>query len=155
MKNLIVGLMVVGSMASASARAESVVGGVGNWKGEGVVYEMDGKEYPFDIELGIVKLSDHDIRVEGKVLLPSGGTKEFTEIMSDCGYGFTISSNLGMGRGRWLGEGLSQSYIEDTAGHAFATTMVRDGENERRVLVTELQNGQAVRFIRQKIVRAK
>jgi hypothetical protein len=52
-----------------------------------------------------------------------------------------------------LGAGLCESYEDAGNGQAFATTIVVDGPDKLRLLVIELDHGQAVRYISQTLTR--
>jgi hypothetical protein len=48
---------------------------------------------------------------------------------------------------------MCQSYEQRQDGHAFATTIARDTPDKIRILVTELEKGQAVRFMEQTLTK--
>ena len=65
--------------------------------------------------------------------------------------GWTSECDNGNGGGRCFGEGLCVSYVEDKTGKSFATTIIKDDDNNMRMLRTELDHGKAVRFYREKL----
>ena len=93
-------------------------------------------------------------RADGKVTLGDGQTIVFwQEYEAWAAGGYRLTSTNGSGAGRCFSNGMCQSYEQRSDGHAFATTVVGDGPDKVRVLVTELDKGQAVRFIEQTLTK--
>ncbi|MBI3535480.1 MAG: hypothetical protein HY072_08375 [Deltaproteobacteria bacterium] len=65
--------------------------------------------------------------------------------------GWKSECDHGNGGGYCFGEGLCISYETDTAGQAFTTTIIMDGQSDMRLMRTELHNDKAVRFFREKL----
>ena len=143
------------SMALSSATAlASVTGGAGTWTGTGVVFNTDGAEVSqYQVEVINTATDDHTLDIKGHVTLADGKVIPITETMRDGDRGFSIVSGLGTGGGYSFGEGMISTYVTDKPGHAYASTIAMDGKDGMRVLVTELQDGKALRFIREKLVR--
>ncbi|MET0592971.1 MAG: hypothetical protein ABW133_09745, partial [Polyangiaceae bacterium] len=55
----------------------------------------------------------------------------------------------GAGGGHCFANAMCQTYEERADGHAFATTIARDGADKLRILITELDKGKAVRVFQQ------
>jgi hypothetical protein len=48
---------------------------------------------------------------------------------------------------------MCQFYEQSADGHAFATTIAKDGTDKLRILVTELDHGTAIRFYEQTLTK--
>lgn len=140
----------------AAARGHArITEGTGHWTGKGSVIAVDGQDLgEFSVEVDRTAVDARTVDVKGKVTLATGQVIEFTErqIAGDKG-GFLIESSHGKGGGRCFGDGLCQSYVETGADTARATYITVDGNDKLRVLITELDHGRAVRFIRQTLTR--
>lgn len=139
--------------AAAEARTDSV-DGLGAWEGSGVASDASGKELGgFTVTLIRRSVGPQKTRTEGKVTLEGGRVIEFwQETEGSAARGYRLVSNNGRGGGRCFDNGLCQTYEERASGQAFATTIVRDGDR-MRLLVTELEKGQAVRFMHQTLTK--
>jgi hypothetical protein len=133
------------------AFADSGNDGIGQWEGSGVTTEAGGKEVgPFTITLTRVATSAGVVRADGKIRTADGKEIVFWQEKTDRGNGrYQLASNLGAGGGCCFANGMCQSLEQRPDGHAFASTIAVDGSNRVRVLVTELKDGQAVRFYAQ------
>jgi hypothetical protein len=138
--------LVVPGSASAG-----ITDGLGTWEGTGTASEVSGRDLgTFTVSLTRKSTGTGKMRADGKVVLAGG--KEIVlwqEVEDHGGSGFRITSNNGSGGGQCFANGLCQTYEKGADGHAFATTIAKDGSDKLRVLVTELENGQAVRFFQQ------
>jgi len=141
-------------LASARSYARSVEGPV-HYAGKGSVIALDGQELgDFTVEVDRTTVDARTTEIQGKVTLGSRQVIEFTERqIAGSNGGFLIESSSGKGGGRCFGDGLCQTYVETGADTARATTIALDGTDKMRVLVTELDHGRAVRFIRQTLTR--
>jgi len=129
--------------------------GLGHWQGAGTSYAPDGTELgDFTVDLERSAIDDHTVEVRGQVTLASGQVVSFNErqIMNSHG-GYLTESHRGKGRGRCFAEDFCQEYQELGDDKARATTIVIDGPGKIRVLITELDHGRAMRFIRQALTR--
>jgi hypothetical protein len=138
------------------AHAEPTHAGPSIWQGSGMVFGKDGRETTgFTIELRRTAVDERSTETKGTVVLGNGGTIPVYQRMteSDKGAGFRLDTNRGKGGGYCLGAGLCESYEDAGNGQAFATTIVVDGPDKLRLLVIELDHGQAVRYISQTLTR--
>jgi hypothetical protein len=137
-------------LASAPVRA-GISDCLGAWEGSGTATEVSGKDLgAFNLALTRRSIGNAKVRADGKVTLASGQEIVFWQEYEDHGpAGFKVISNNGAGGGQCFSNGLCQSYEQRADGHAFATTIVKDGTDRLRVLITELDNGKAVRFFQQ------
>jgi hypothetical protein len=139
-----------------AGRADArITEGTGHWTGKGNVIAVDGEDLgEFTVEVDRSVVDARTVDVHGKVMLPGGKVLEFTERQTAGeNNGFVIESSQGKGGGRCFGDGLCQTYVETGTDTARATTIAVDGANRMRVLITELDHGRAVRFIRQSLTR--
>jgi hypothetical protein len=151
---IIIGL--VASLASAGQLHADPDRSLGVWQGSGTVFSKDGREAAeFTIELTRTAVDQRSTETKGNVVLTTGAVIPIFQrtTQSEGGVGFRLESNRGKGGGYCLGAGLCTSYEDAGNGQAFATTLVLDGPSKMRLLVTELDHGQAVRFIRQTLTR--
>jgi hypothetical protein len=131
--------------------AAGITDGLGTWEGSGTASEISGKDLgPFTVSITRKSAGAGKVRADGKVTLAGGKEIIFWQDIEDHGSsGFRVTSNNGSGGGQCFANGLCQSYEKRADGHAFATTIAKDDGDKLRVLITELENGQAVRFFQQ------
>ena len=142
---------VCAMLASASAQAG---GGLGVWEGSGVTFDGSGQEIgTFRVELTRKQVEPNTVVMEGTVFLPDGRTIPLKQKQVLQGNSFSLETPRGRGGGACFGEGICQSYEDEGNGKAFAHTIALDGPNRMRLLITELENGKAVRFMRQVLTR--
>lgn len=146
-------LVLVAAVAIAPlARAEAPTGlGVGTWEGQGTSHEVGGAERgTFRVSLKRTATAEGS-RTEGRVTLASGKEITFWQNLESKGGGSVrITSNTGKGGGQCFANGMCQLYeVRASDGHAFATTLAKDGERGLRILVTELEGTRALRFYEQ------
>jgi hypothetical protein len=148
------GLALFALLFAAPAHA-GITEGLGHWQGAGTLISLDGQEQgEFTVEVDRVAVDARTVDVHGKITHADGRVITFNErhIASSNG-GFLIEGSQGKGGGRCFTGGLCQSYVDAGADTAFATTIALDGPDKLRVLVTTLDHGRAVRFIRQSLTR--
>lgn len=149
-------LALLGLTATHDARATiSMTDGLGTWQGSGHARNVQGTDLGrFDVVMVRKPLGPGKIRADGKVTLRDGQIIVFWHEYEDLqSGGYRLTSTNGSGAGRCFSNGMCQSYEQRSDGHAFATTIVEDGPDKIRVLVTELDKGQAVRFIEQTLTK--
>lgn len=152
----IAALLVVSAIAvSGSARATSDEQGLGVWEGSGTASEASGKDLgAFNVTVTRKLVSTGHVRADGIVLLANHQRIDFWQEFEHKGpHAFRITSNHGSGGGRCFENGLCQSLEQSADGRAFATTIAPDGTNRIRVLITELNQGQPVRFYQQTLTK--
>lgn len=144
---------VQGEPVETTAATQPRAASLGTWEGSGIAYDVSGKELgPFTIALTRTSDGPAKTLTEGVVTLADGTRKTFTQSLEAReGGGFRLESSNGAGGGRCFANDMCQSYEERADGHAFATTIVKDGAGRMRVLVTELDKGKAVRFFEQSL----
>ena len=140
--------------APAAEGRANTADSLGAWEGTGVASDASGKELGgFTVALVRRSVGPQKTRTEGNVTLEGGRVVEFWQETEGGGArGYRLVSNNGQGGGRCFDNGLCQTYEERAGGQAFATTIVRDGDR-MRLLVTELDKGQAVRFMHQTLTK--
>lgn len=153
----LVGMAAFGSVAFAapSASSDAVVGpGLGTWEGSGNVRALNGQDLgAFDVSLTRTRTGTGS-RTDGRVVLADGKTIAFWQNIEGRGNGFRVTSNNGNGGGQCFTNGMCQLYeTREADGHAFATTLAKDGDRHLRILVTELERGSAVRFFEQTLTK--
>jgi len=143
-------LSLVGLFAPARAHA-GITDTLGLWEGTGTASEVSGKDLgAFTVTLTRKSLGNAKVRADGKVTLANGHEVVFWQEFEERGpNGFQLVSNNGTGGGRCFANAICQTYEERADGHAFATTIAKDGASTLRILVTELDHGKAVRFFQQ------
>jgi hypothetical protein len=122
------------------------------WKGRGALFTLDGKKIAdYRLEMRRKKLSSSRFRTAAKVHLRDGTVKEMTCTMDQADQRWRSACGERKGGGYCLGDGLCLDYVADDADHAFATTIIIDGDDQMRMFRTELDGGKAVRFFREKL----
>jgi hypothetical protein len=147
-------LSVFAALAPTDATAD-MMGGLGIWEGSGTARAASGTDLgSFKVTLTRRLAEDGKVRTDGQVTLTSGQVVKFWQEVErgDSGVFQTVSSN-GFGKGRCFANGICESYEHRRDRHAFATTIVRDAPDRIRVLITELEKGESVRFIEQTLTK--
>jgi hypothetical protein len=141
-------LLALVAPGSASAGGSD---GLGTWEGSGTASEVSGKDLgAFTVSITRKSVGTGKVRADGKVTLANGKEITLWQDIEERGTGgFLLVSNNGSGGGQCFANGICQTYEKRADGHAFATTMAKDEGGKLRVLVTELENGQALRFFQQ------
>lgn len=136
---------------SSSARAATCDQGIGTWEGSGTASEVSGKDLgSFTVTVTRKPMSGGKVRADGVINLANGQRMTFwQEFENTRPHAFRLVSDRGTGAGECFANGLCQSFEQSANGHAFATTIAPDGEGRLRLLITELDKGQAVRFFQQ------
>ena len=145
MKKLIIALALVASPATFAASTDI-------WEGPGSLFDVQGNPLStYSLVVENIK-NGNQIQSNVTVTLPDGTIHKQQCLMTETSQdGWKSDCDHGKGGGHCFGEGLCISYEEDSTGKAYATTIVMDGPTDMRLLRTELQNGQAVRFFREKL----
>ncbi|MBK9321612.1 MAG: hypothetical protein IPM97_01410 [Bdellovibrionaceae bacterium] len=151
MKKLIFTIALVASQ-------HTFAGSTDIWEGSGALFDLQGTETgKYDL---VVENSKNGSQIQSNVTvtLPDGTTQKHQCLLtgtgqkgwkSECDNSDSIGA--GNGGGQCFGEGLCISYDEHSTGKSYATTIIMDGSTDMRLLRTEVQNGKAVRFFREKL----
>ncbi|MFO0676977.1 MAG: hypothetical protein U0169_10600 [Polyangiaceae bacterium] len=144
----------VAVVPSRSASA-AMLDGLGTWEGTGSMQDAAGNELgTMSVTVTRTSPGPKKLRNDIKVKLADGRELVYWQDLEDKGArGFTIVSNRGTGGGQCFANGLCQTYEQSRGGHAFATTLVKDGTDKVRLVTTELEAGRAVRFFQQSLER--
>jgi outer membrane receptor protein involved in Fe transport len=148
-------LVTLASLGTPTVAAAGISDGLGAWQGQGTTLAVNGADLgAFSVEVTRRSTAPGQVRTDGRVVLANGQVIVFwQESVESPSGGFHMTTNDGSGGGRCFANGMCQSYVERADGHAFATTIVRDAPDKLRILVTELDKGQAVRFIQQSLTK--
>lgn len=144
LKTLILVMILTSYAASAS---------IETWEGQGDFFNLNG-----DL------VSSYSLKVENNKTSPDQTESQITITLSDgtvrtdkCSIsygkkGWTSQCSNTQGGGQCYGQGLCQSYMEN-GNTAYATTIVMDGPKQMRLLRTQLVNGEAASFSREKLFK--
>ncbi len=126
------------------------------WKGSGAVFDQNGKQLAsYELEVSIEEKSPGLRNRLVKVTMADGSVDEIVCSMRGDDDAWSVScesdATTTKGGGYCFGEGLCQEYEEVSPTHAFATTVIEDDDNGLRLMRTELRNGVAVAFYREKL----
>jgi len=144
---------LLGLLFATPAFAEGMWG-LGLWTGAGVAFGPDGKPTSsFTVELTRTAVGSNTVQLKGTAKLANGDEKAIDQKSTYDGNRFQIESSRGHGSGVCLGEGICTSYEDHGNGQGVATTIVIDAPDKMRILMTELDQGQTIRFIRQSLTR--
>jgi hypothetical protein len=122
------------------------------WKGEGSMFNQTGTNVG-QYELTVTNNKNAEV-TESKIQIKTANGNLIEMLCTNTENkdgGWASICGQSKGGGRCFGEGLCISYSEDGNGKAYATTIVMDGASDMRLLRTELENGKAIRFFREKL----
>jgi hypothetical protein len=147
-------VLMAGALVGSQARAD-MLEGLGEWHGSGTVVGADGRaEGAFKVALTRAAAGPRRVSTRGQVELASGQVIPFTqELTVDEDGKFSLDSDRGRGAGFCLGAGLCQSYEDRGNSSGAFTVIVIDAPDTIRLVITELDHGRAVRFIRQTLTK--
>ena len=149
MKTKFLGLAVV-----AMISGQTMAGTVDKWAGQGAAYSPDGQLLStYQISVVNTQIAPHVIQSDATISMSDGTQKVVSQKITENGNNWTVESNLGKGGGACYGNDICENYISGENGLAYATTIVSDGPDARRHLTIELQNGKAVKLLRDKLTR--
>jgi hypothetical protein len=145
MKSLI--LVAVAALLSGTAHAEK-------WSGTGAEYSPAGKQLStYQISVENTQSAANVVVSVATITAADGSQKSLTQTLTMNGSEWKDVSNLGQGGGACYSSDTCGNYISGANGMAYATTIISDGPNARRELTTVLQNGQAVKVLRETLSR--
>lgn len=140
-------LWAAGVSFTPAARAD-VLEGLGRWSGSGSVRGADGKPLgEFRVELTRSAAGPGRVETRGAVTTAAGQVLPFRSLITRTPDGFLTESARGKGQGSCLGPSICHGYELDAAGNGATSTILVDGPQRVRVLVTELEKGKPVRVI--------
>lgn len=142
------------TLTLALVLAQHCIAAADVWKGEGSLFKLNG-ESEGSYSLTVKNTRNGSVTESEITVALANGAIINLQCTNTAGEGESWSSLCGHGKGggRCLGEGLCISYLEGESGKAFATTIAMDGPSDMRLLRTELKDGKAVRFFREKLHR--
>ncbi len=154
-RNGLAGLVLLGGALVASQARADLLEGLGEWRGSGNVLGADGRvESAFEVALTRSAAGPRSVSTRGRLELASGQVVPFTQKLTVGEDGkFSLDSDRGRGAGFCLGAGLCQSYEDRGNSTGAHTVIVIDAPDTIRIVITELDHGRAVRFIRQTLTR--
>jgi len=140
-------LWAAGALFTPAAHAD-VLDGLGRWSGSGSVHGADGKPLgDFRVELTRSAAGPGRVETRGTVTTGAGQVLPFRSLITRTPDGFLTESERGQGQGSCLEPSVCHSYELDAAGNGSTSTILIDGPQRVRVLVTELEKGKPVRVI--------
>lgn len=145
MKKLIFAIALIATQQIFAAEIEI-------WEGPGSLFDLQGN--PSGVYNLVVENTKRDQQIQSHVTVTLSDGTVFKQqcLMTETTEGrWKSECDNGKGGGQCFGEGLCISYVEDSTGKAYATTIAMDGPSDMRLLRTELQKGKAVRFFREKL----
>lgn len=147
MKALTLTLIALGFTATVQAATET-------WEGNGTLFDQKGQAQGSYRLLVENTQQGNEIQNHVTVTLADGSVREENCQMTkrEAGH-WNMQCGNDRGGGSCLSEGLCISYVGNENGRGYATTIILDGPSEMRLLRTELQNGQALRFFSEKLHR--
>ncbi len=126
------------------------------WVGSGAEYTPQGEELE-TYEITVINSfgADNKVHSEATITTARGGKRVITQDLTIKGNRWSNISNLGKGGGACYGADMCENYLEDESGRAYATTIAIDSRDQRRNLTMILQNGKAIKVVREKVSRAQ
>jgi hypothetical protein len=157
MRTTTIAVIAVSTLAlfAPGMTAAAITDGLGKWEGSGTASELSGKDLgPFTVAVTRKSVGNAKVRADGKITLAGGREIVFWQEFEDHGpSGFSLVTNNGAGGGQCFANGMCQTFEQRADGHAFATTIVNDGADRVRIVVTELEQGKAVRFFQETLLK--
>lgn len=139
-----------GCAGEAAGGRQGTTAGDKTWIGEGTVFDEQARPTgDYDVRLEQHPTGEGRIEQTVRITLPDGSTKEFTQQLAQRGRHLEIRSQQARGGGLDLGDGMLHTYVETGEGCAQAQTIAMDGDERMRIVRTELEDGEAVRFFRE------
>lgn len=127
------------------------------WQGQGQLSDIRGKIIGnYSVSVSIEQLSAASERVKVEVVAANGAiVHKDTCLTFKSEKGWKKECDGGTSSGTMYAPqfGLGMDYYVAKDGLAYATNIILDGENEMRLLRTELNNGQATRVFAEKLTR--
>jgi hypothetical protein len=145
-------LTTLGAAGSTQATCDQ---GIGTWEGSGTASEVSGKDLGgFTVTVTRKLMASGNVRADGVINLANGQHLTFwQEFENTRPNSFRLVSNHGTGGAEWFANGLCQWIEQSSDGHAFATTIAPDGADRIRILISELDKGQPIRFYQQILIK--
>jgi hypothetical protein len=136
-----------------AARADH---GIGQWKGSGVVFDAAGKQKAtFTVEIERKAIAPGVTEGTGAVRLSTGEVIPLQQKSTARDNGFALETPGGKGGGYCYGAGLCSSYEDRGNDNGRVTVIIMDGEDKMRLLITDLEGGSPVRYIRQSLTKVR
>jgi hypothetical protein len=146
MKKLLITLALIASQSGFAATSV--------WEGPGLLFDANGNPAGHYNVLVERTKSGNQVKSSITVKLPDGTTQQHQCLATESAENrWKSTCDHGKGGGSCFGDGLCISYEEDGNGKSYATTIIFDGPSQMRLLRTELRNGQAFRFFREKLYK--
>jgi hypothetical protein len=147
------GLILSVLLLAGSARAD-MLGGLGKWHGTGTRFDSGGRATG-DFKVELVRTADGaaGVKTKGTLVFQNGQAYPFEQRWSRSGTGFVSESPGSKGSGGCLGADLCYSHEDRGASKTSTVTIMIDGPKRIRILVTDMENGRPVEFIRQTLVQ--
>lgn len=147
MKTIIVAFTILLASNAMAGTAET-------WSGSGAEYSPDGTQLStYQISVVNTQVSANVVQSDATITKPNGQQETISQTLTMNGSEWTDSSNLGQGGGACYGSDTCENYISGSNGMAYATTIISDGPRARRELTMILQNGKAVKVLRENLSR--
>jgi hypothetical protein len=142
-----ISLWTAAALFTPAAHAD-VLDGLGRWSGSGSVRGVDGKPLgDFHVDLTRSAAGPGRVETRGTVTTSAGQVLPFRSLITRTPDGFLMESARGKGQGSCPDPSVCHGYELDAAGNGATSTILVDGPQRVRVLVTELEKGKPVRVI--------
>ncbi len=144
------GGLALGLLTLAGSARADMLGGLGNWRGSGT--RFDGEGHPNgDFEVALTRSADgpSSVKTRGKITFSNGQVVPFAQRWTLTSTGFVSESARGKGTGSCLGSDLCYSHEDLGGGKTSLVTIMIDSPRQIRILVTDMDGGRPVQFIRQ------
>ena len=124
------------------------------WKGSGTVYNQNGLElgnYLVAVENETINENTRESQI--KVTLEDGRVIEDHCVHTYLGVSWKSECESSFGGGVCLGDGICQMFLGEDGLNGFASTIIFDSDSQFRQVRTELVNGVAIRFYKEKLFK--
>lgn len=146
--------LLLSTLFTVSPAHADLMDGLGAWRGSGSSFSPEGAlRGDFKVELMRTAVGASSVETRGKVTLGSGQVVPIEQRVTLTGSGFTTQSARGQGNGHCFGADLCHVTEDKGGGKSSAMTIIIDAPDRIRILITELDQGKPVEFIRQTLER--
>ena len=151
------GKILLTSLLLSAAAFANVTDSQGTWNGSGIAYDGNGAQAgTFTVSVVNQATSNNQVDSQITVTEQDGTVLKMNDVLVDDGNGaFSQDMDGAKGGGRCFANGICESYVSGSDGHAYATTIVLDGSDQERIFINELQGGKATGFVSEKLARVK
>lgn len=146
LRNVAMTVALLGVVAPAMADSK--------WVGSGEEFTPDGNTIA-TYQIEVINKDGVSGTIESIVTItrPGGVQDVIHQEIVTHGNSWAVQSELGKGYGTCYGSDLCENYVQGSNGLDYATTIVNDGTSLRRNVTFVLENGKAVKVLKDRLIK--